>query len=154
MQVWHEGMIDWIPARNIPEISDVLQPELAPLSNDYYAGRQRNGIDNGQEERVPPLPDDYKSSNLFLIIFCLFICLSCFPGSVLALISYFKSFDIQTLYAMGKYDLMEERVAEVRKFRKWAIWTDIIFGSVCMIAFAAFIFYLVFYFIHETSKLD
>jgi len=58
------------------------------------------------------------------------------------------------LYAMGKYDLMEERVAEVRKFRKWAIWTDIIFGSVCMIAYAAFIFYLVFYFIHETSKLD
>lgn len=27
---------------------------------------------------------------------------------------------------MGKYDMMEERVAEVRKFRKWAIWTDII----------------------------
>lgn len=128
--------------------------EFSRVTNNYYAGRQRNGIDNGQEEGVPPLPDDYKSSNLFLIIFGLFICLSCFPGSVLAMISYFKSFDIQMLYAMGKYDLMEERVAEVRKFRKWAIWTDIIFGSVCTIAFAAFTLYLVFYFIHETSKLD
>lgn len=65
MQVWHEGMTDWIPARNIPEKSDVLQPELAPLSNNYYAGRQRNGIDNWQEERVPPMPNDYKSPICF-----------------------------------------------------------------------------------------
>ena len=65
MPVWHEGMIDWIPARNIPEICDVLQPEPTPLSNNYYADRQQNGIDNGQEERVPPMPDDYKSPICF-----------------------------------------------------------------------------------------
>ena len=126
MPVWHEGLIDWAQASDIPEICDVLQPDPTPLPYNEGGAQEQNTMGNGNEEYVPPMPNDYRTSNIFLIIFGLFLCQFCFIGSVFALISYFKSNDMQMMHALKKYDLMAIKADEVRKFNKLAIRTNII----------------------------
>ena len=126
MPVWHEGLIDWAQASDIPELCDVLQPDPTPLPYNEGGAQGQNTMGNGNEEYVPPMPNDYRTSNIFLIIFGFFLCQFCFIGSVFALISYFKSNDMQMMHALKKYDLMAIKADEVRKFNKLAIRTNII----------------------------
>lgn len=126
MPVWHEGLIDWAQASDIPELCDVLQPDPTPLPYNEGGAQEQNTMGNGNEEYVPLMPNDYRTSNIFLIIFGLFLCQFCFIGSVFALISYFKSNDMQMMYALKKYDLMAIKADEVRKFNKLAIRINII----------------------------
>ncbi|MDD7318526.1 MAG: GYF domain-containing protein [Prevotella sp.] len=153
MQVWHAGMEEWTSACNIPEIRDVLQSEHVPPP--YYSGGvQQYAYGNRQNEYIPPIPDDYKTSNIILIIFGFCCCSFCIPGSVLAIISYIKSNDMKTMHALGNYEMMAMKAAEMRKFHKWAIWADVVLmvlGAIAMVLWILFIFGS---FVHITSQLD
>ena len=126
MPVWHEGMTDWASASDIPEICDVLQPDPTPLPYNEGGAQEQNTMGNGNEEYVPPMPNDYRTSNIFLIVFGFIFCQTFFVGSIIAAISYFKSNDMKMMHAMKYYDLMEVRAEEVRRYNKLAIRANII----------------------------
>lgn len=143
MPVWRDGMADWTPARNLPEISDVLQPEPTPPP--YYSGgsqQQAYEPKSRKREYIPPMPEDYKGSNIFLIVFGFLCCSVCMLGSIFAIISYINANEMKTLYAVGQYEMATLKAATVRKYHNWAIWTDVIFIILGVIGIILYIVFL------------
>ncbi|MBR4926268.1 MAG: DUF4339 domain-containing protein [Prevotella sp.] len=143
MPVWRDGLADWTPARNLPEISDVLQPEPTPPP--YYSGgaqQQAYEPKSRKREYIPPMPEDYKSSNIFLIVFGFLCCSVCMLGSIFAIISYINANEMKTLYAVGQYEMATLKAATVRKYHNWAIWTDVIFIILGVIGLILYIVFL------------
>jgi hypothetical protein len=88
------------------------------------------------------MPDDYKASNIFLIVFGFLCCQTCFLGSIFALISYINANEMTTLYTMGQYEMAMTKAASVQKMHKWAIWTDVILFLLYVIGIAVYLLFM------------
>lgn len=143
MPVWRDGMADWTPARNLPEISDVIQPEPTPPPY-YNGGVQQQAYEpkSRKREYIPPMPKDYKSSNIFLIVFGFLCCQTCILGSIFAVLSYINANEMKTLYTLGQYKVAMQKAETVRKYHSWAIWTDVIFIILAVIFLVLYFLFL------------
>ena len=143
MPVWREGMADWAPASSLAELSDVLQPAPTPPPAYNYGGaQQQEEPKRRKREFIPPMPDDYKASNIFLIVFGFLCCQTCFLGSIFALISYINANEMTTLYTMGQYEMAMSKAATVRKMHKWAIWSNVIFILLAVIGIVVYLLFM------------
>ncbi|RRD00828.1 DUF4339 domain-containing protein [Prevotella sp. OH937_COT-195] len=142
--VWRNSMADWTPARNIPEIADILQPEPTPPPFNY-GGTQPETQHARRSEYIPMIPEDYNALNIFIIIYGFLCCHLCIIGSIFAIISYIKSGEMKTMHALEKYDLMTIKAAEVRKFHKLAVWSDVVLTIIGLTGFVIYILLITFF---------
>lgn len=90
--VWSVGFSNWKPAKNVPELSDLLSslPPVPPLSQ--------------------PMP------KIWLVESIIVTCLCCLPFGIMGIINATK---IETLYLSGAY---EQALYRSKQAKKWTLW--------------------------------
>lgn len=120
--VWTEGMTDWQPARQIPELSELLAtipPTFEGSSTDTQAPQSMN-----------TMPPSYLVWSILVTILC------CLPGGIISII---YAAQVSSKFRMNDY---EGALDASKNAKKWAIISAII-GFVVLIANLAFLIYRV-----------
>lgn len=64
--VWHRGLSQWIPARNVPELQHILRPSYAPGQPVYSAPRPANPYG----ANAPICPPNYLAWSIVATLLC------------------------------------------------------------------------------------
>lgn len=94
--IWTLGMSDWTEAKEIEELSDLLQ-ELPP--------------------QVPPMPSNFLLPSILVTIFC------CFPFGIIGIINALK---VSDAYSMGNYTVAKEYSESAKEWSKIALGMGIV----------------------------
>ena len=98
--VWKEGLVDWVPARNLADLETLFQaiPDFQMPSNVPY---------------MPPVaevrPKNWLVESILVTIFC------CLPFGIIGIIHATK---VDTLWTTGQYDAAHKSSREAAKWVK------------------------------------
>jgi len=120
--VWHEGMPQWTPAGQVPQLAHLFG-QFPPQFQQPTPGYQQPAY--GQQPSGA-MPDNYLVWGILTTLFC------CMP---LGIVSIVKSSKVSSLWAMGQY---EESLRASKEAKKWAIWSAVS-------AAILWVFYFIFY---------
>ncbi len=116
--VWTEGMANWLPAGQVPQLAGIFAQQAQAW--------QQPAWQQPDYQTLPPQPDNYLVWGILVTLFC------CLP---LGIVSIVKSSQVSSHYAAGNYDAA---VQASKSAKKWAIW-----GAVGGVAIS--VIYLLFY---------
>lgn len=101
--VWHEGMPDWVPCADVPELADIFsRPDRAPSGYDPYAAAFASGAPRDVPpyapgysfNEVPECPPTYLAWSILVTLLC------CIPFGIVAIV---KSCGVTSAYNRGDY---------------------------------------------------
>lgn len=122
--VWREGMADWTPAGNLPELASLFSTSR-PQPQPSYQGCNPNTIPNsGQMQSV--CPKTWLLESILVTIFC------CLPFGIVGII---KASSVSSKFAIGDFAGAAKASADAKK------WT--IIGLVCGIVVNLLTYFLV-----------
>ncbi len=111
--VWYDGLPDWTPAVQIPDLIDILTPTPPPFASAPQPTPQYTApAQDPQQYLAPP------ASHLAWAIVCTILC--CVPFGIVAIVYASK---VNSLWSQGLYD---QAYDASRKARNWAIWSAVI----------------------------
>lgn len=122
--VWREGMSDWLPASQVPELSSggghpyaVSQPpqQAAPAKQVGYYNQQASRASGGA---APP-------NHLAFAIFCTLCC--CIPGGIVAIV---YAAQVNGRYSAGDYAGAVEKSESAKKWCWISFWVGLAFGLI------------------------
>ena len=104
--VWSVGFSNWKPAKNVPELSDLLSslPPVPPPSQ--------------------PMPKTWLVESIIVT------CLCCLPFGIIGIINATK---IETLYFSGAYEQALYRSKQAKKWTLWGFFTALVFFLIYII---------------------
>ena len=120
--VWCEGMAQWLPANQVPELAPyfpAVAPPMPPAGGGGYGGGQR-----------PPMPDTNLVWAILATIFC------CLPFGIVAIV---QASGVSGAYAAGNY---EEAQRKSKSAANWAMWAAIS-GVIFAVLYFIFVFLVV-----------
>lgn len=112
--VWAVGYREWKPAKNVPELNDVLYstPPSPPAQ--------------------PPMPKTWLVESILVTLFC------CLPFGIVGIVNAVK---VDTLYYAGQYDEALYRSTQAKKWIQWGFFVGLA-GTIIYGAFLAFTSFL------------
>lgn len=93
--VWNIGLSNWTPAKNVPELSNLLS-------------------------RLPPLPPTQHMPKTWLVESILVTCLCCLPFGIMGIINATK---VENLYTSGEYQQALNYSNQAKKWTLWGFFT-------------------------------
>ena len=121
--VWTQGMDEWQPASQVPELAPYLSPAT---DNTYYAGPTYYGSTGNVPDPAQPRPNNNLVWAILTTLFC------CLPFGVYAIIRATK---VNGLYDSGQYEEAQKAAKDARNF---SIISAII-GLICTIIYIVFL---------------
>lgn len=111
--VWHEGMPQWQPAGNLPELGYLFKG----MPNPGFGGTTPPGYNTPNYGGNPnfgnvwgPMPKTYLTEAILVTLFC------CVPFGIISIIN---AAHVSSAYNAGNY---AEAEARSQSARKWALW--------------------------------
>lgn len=103
--VWSVGFSNWKPAKNVPDLSDLLSslPPVPPLS---------------------PMPKTWLVESIIITCFC------CLPFGIMGIINATK---IETLYLSGAYEQALYRSKQAKKWTLWGFYIALLLFLISII---------------------
>jgi len=96
--IWRVGFTNWLPAHQVPELSDILS-SLPP-------------------DPLPPPPKTWLIESILVTCFC------CLPFGIVGIINATK---VETLYNNGNYKLALEQSNQAKKWTLWGFFIMLAF---------------------------
>lgn len=96
--IWRVGFTNWLPAHQVPELSDILS-SLPP-------------------DPIPPLPKTWLLESILVTCFC------CLPFGIVGIINATK---VENLYSNGNYKLALEQSNQAKKWTLWGFFIMLAF---------------------------
>lgn len=137
--VWCSGMSDWMPAKSVDELHDILHasqqnhatppPHPEGNANGQFGGNYGQGVyttPNPQPQRPPyPCPSTHLAEAVLVTICC------CLPFGIVAIV---KATQVNSLYAQGNYDAALLASTDAQK---WVMWS-LVCGLVSIFLYSGF----------------
>lgn len=127
--VWTEGMPNWAPAEQVPELAELFQP-VQPV----YPNPTPGGYPYGQQPYNPapgPQPGYMQKPQSYLWLAILTTILCCLPAGIVSIVYASK---VDSNWAMGQY---EQAKSNSDKAKMWGI-ISAVAAAVVVIAYVAF----------------
>ena len=150
--VWTEGMPNWVPAGEIPELQQMLGRGSSQQSsyNSGYSGNYGSGGygSGGYGGSFVPMPDSHKSKAvwaLVLTIISMFCCGNCMGVLclVFAILSLVAANRVESDYQMGNFLAAMKSSSDANKWANWAIAILIIGGLLSIVGWALYYFLVI-----------
>ena len=144
--VWTEGMPNWLPASQIPELQQVLGSSQQSSYNSGYNSSYGGGYGGGGN--FVPMPENHKSKAvwaLVLTIVSMFCCGNCMGVLCLifAILSLVAANRVETDYQMGNYPAAMKSGIDANKWANWAITILIIGGLLSIVGWILYYFLVI-----------
>lgn len=138
-QVWTEGMPNWMPAGQVPELQHLINS--APPQG--YSGGYGNG--GGYQSNYVPMPDNHKSKavwSLVLTVISMFCCGNCFGiiSLIFSILALVASGRVSSDYMTGNYHGAMNASIDANKWGNWSISLLIIGGLISITCWLLYYF--------------
>jgi len=126
--VWNSSLPDWVEARSLPELVDVILSSPTPPPPPVIQSYHTIGGDSGNAGIKPPMPDNYMVWAVLTTLCCFF---------PLGIFSFVCGLKVSSAYFIGDYAGAKKASADAKK---WAIWAAVV-GGCSYILFFIFVFW-------------
>lgn len=114
---WRTGLSDWIPAKDIPELAELLNN--LPPETPY------------QRETIPPMPKTWLTESILITLLC------CLPFGIVGIVNATK---VESYYISKQYEMAQQASLTAGKWCK----IGLISGVVFILLYIMFLLFTVF----------
>lgn len=114
--IWYEGLPQWTPASNIPEISSFIPPTLPPPVVPNTTQPPPPVYNNTYQQPITP-PKTYLVESILVTLFC------CLPFGIAGIVN---AANVSSKFAMGDYAGAEYSSNQAKKWMNWGLLSAII----------------------------
>lgn len=125
--VWYEGLSEWVPARTVAELAQILNPSVPPTLNAGFTPPTYNPMQNGYVNNYAN-PNQKPSSYMWLAILTTLLC--CLPAGIVSIVYASK---VDSCWVSGDY---EGARYNSDKAKTWGIISAVAAAAVFVIYFA------------------
>ncbi len=124
--VWHEGMAQWLPAAQLPELAHLLQPEpprmafgeAQPPQPPTQGAWQQPPFQGPPQQQYAPQPSaggSYSSAPAIVLIVLSVLCCTFIPA-IFGILSLSSTSSANSLLAAGNFAAAQAKAAEAKKW--------------------------------------
>lgn len=122
-EVWTEGMSNWMPAGDVPELQSIINTQSQSYSGSYQSGYDAGGY--------YPMPPDNKSKAITELIFAIvtsFCCLNVLSigGIIFGILGIMEAGKVSSFYGMNNYVTALKASNDAAKWVKWGYIINVI----------------------------
>ena len=114
--MWSEGMEDWKPAGQMPQIALLFDLSSGPPPVLHESERMEYLDDDMDDFDDRPMPKNYMTEAILVTIFC------CLPFGIAAIVNAAK---VETMYRAEGYRAARDASQKALKWVKWSLWVTV-----------------------------